>query len=171
MMPQEPPGLFTFPPSCLIKVTPCYDEFLMTSITHTQKKKHDSLFLLTRLSPLQKQVGKVVDGFGKKSCVGTVLRKPGNTVICVTNCHDMTLAVKVALNPYTTNILLTPLPQDQIYSIIMIISEINMVNPFPHNDTFGCPSETSLLKTPWKKEKLLVMSNFSFSHNVVYLFG
>ena len=32
-----------------------------------------------RLSPLQKHVGKVVCGFGKKSCVSTGERKPGNT--------------------------------------------------------------------------------------------
>ena len=32
-----------------------------------------------RLSPLQKHVRKVVGGFGKKSCVSTVVRKPGNT--------------------------------------------------------------------------------------------
>ena len=31
------------------------------------------------LSPLQKHVRKVVGGFGKKSCVGTGVRKPGNT--------------------------------------------------------------------------------------------
>ena len=30
---------------------------------------------------------------------------------------------------------------------------------------------TSLLKTLWEKEKLLVMSNFSFSHSVFYPFG
>ena len=29
----------------------------------------------------------------------------------------------------------------------------------------------SLLKTLWEKEKLLVTSNFSFSHGVFYLFG
>ena len=46
------------------------------------------------LSPLQKHVREVVGGFGKKSCVSTGVRKPGNT--CVTNRHDMTLAVKVA---------------------------------------------------------------------------
>ena len=40
-------------------------------------------------------------GFGKKSCVSTAVRKPGN--ICVTDRYDMTLAVKVALNPNTTN--------------------------------------------------------------------
>ena len=32
-----------------------------------------------RLSPLQKDVRKVVGGFGKKSCVSTGMRKPGNT--------------------------------------------------------------------------------------------
>ena len=36
---------------------------------------------------------------------------------------------------------------------------------------FDDPWETSLLKTLWEKEKLLVMSNFSFSHSVFYLFG
>ena len=44
---------------------------------------------------------KVVGGFGKKSFVSTGVRKPGNT--CVTDRHDMTLAVKVTLNPNTTN--------------------------------------------------------------------
>ena len=32
-----------------------------------------------RLSPLQKHVRKVVGGFGKKNCVSTGVRKPGNT--------------------------------------------------------------------------------------------
>ena len=36
------------------------------------------------------------------------------------------------------------------------------VNPFPYNDTFWCPWETSLLKTLWEKEKLLITSNFSY---------
>ena len=31
------------------------------------------------LSPLQKHERKVVGGFGKKSCVSTSVRKPGNT--------------------------------------------------------------------------------------------
>ena len=41
-------------------------------------------------------------------------------------------------------------------------------NPFPHNDTFWRPWESSLLKTLWEKEKLLVTSNFSFTHSVFY---
>ena len=44
------------------------------------------------------------------------------------------------------------------------------VNPFPHNDTFGRPLEASLLKILWEKEKLLIMSNFSFTPSVFYLF-
>ena len=35
--------------------------------------------LSTLNSPLQKHVRKVVGGFGKKSCVSTGVRKPGNT--------------------------------------------------------------------------------------------
>ena len=50
-------------------------------------------------------------------------------------------------------------------------SKSSTSNPFPHNDTFWCPWETSLLKALWEKEKLLVTSNFSFSHSVFYLFG
>ena len=37
----------------------------------------------------------------KEICVSIGVRKPGN--MCVTKCHDMTLAVKVALNLNTTN--------------------------------------------------------------------
>ena len=49
-------------------------------------------------------------------------------------------------------------------------SFLGVFNPFPHNDTFWHPWETSLLKTLWEKEKLLVTSNFSFSHSFFYLF-
>ena len=40
------------------------------------------------------------------------------------------------------------------------------VNPFPNKPWFSRVCYTSLYKTPWEKEKLLVTSNFSFSHNV-----
>ena len=49
-------------------------------------------------------------------------------------------------------------------------SNLDQFNPFPHNNTFRSPWETSLLKTRWEKEKLLVTSNFSFTHSVFYLF-
>ena len=43
------------------------------------------------------------------------------------------------------------------------------VNPFPNKPWFLRVCHTSLLKTLWEEEKLLVMSNFSFSHSVFYL--
>ena len=45
------------------------------------------------------------------------------------------------------------------------------LDPFPNKPWFLCVCSTSLLKTLWEKKKLLVMSNFSFSHNVFYPFG
>ena len=42
---------------------------------------------------------------------------------------------------------------------------------FPNKPWFLHVCSTSLLKTLWEKEKLLVTSNFSFSHSVFYLFG
>ena len=59
--------------------------------------RHTLFLAYFHLSPLQKHLRKVVSGFEKKSCVSTGVRKPGNT--CASHCHDMTLAVKVALNP------------------------------------------------------------------------
>ena len=40
------------------------------------------------------------------------------------------------------------------------------LNPFPNNPWFLHVCSSSLLKTLWEKEKLLVMSNFSFFHSV-----
>ena len=44
-------------------------------------------------------------------------------------------------------------------------------NPFPNKPLFLRVCSTSLLKTLWEKEKLLVTSTFSFSHSVFYPFG
>ena len=45
------------------------------------------------------------------------------------------------------------------------------INPFPNKPWFLCVCSTSLLKTLWEKEKLLVTSIFSFSHRVFYVLG
>ena len=45
-----------------------------------------------------------------------------------------------------------------------------LVNPFPNKPGFLCVCSTSLLKTLWEKEKLLITSDFSFSHSVFYPF-
>ena len=47
----------------------------------------------------------------------------------------------------------------------------DIIIPFPDSDSFWRPWKTSLLKTLWEEEKLLVTSNFSFSHSVFYPFG
>ena len=44
------------------------------------------------------------------------------------------------------------------------------INPFPNKPWFLHVFSTSLLKTLRQKEKLLVTSNFSFSHSVFYPF-
>ena len=44
------------------------------------------------------------------------------------------------------------------------------INSFPNKPWLLRVCSTSLLKTLWKKEKLLVASNFSFSHSVFYPF-
>ena len=46
-----------------------------------------------------------------------------------------------------------------------------IINPFPNKPWFLRVCSTSLAKTLWEKEKLLVTSNFSFSHSVFYPFG
>ena len=46
-----------------------------------------------------------------------------------------------------------------------------LINPFPNKPWFLRVCSISLLKTLWEEEKLLVTSNFSFSHSVFYSFG
>ena len=45
---------------------------------------------------------------------------------------------------------------------------ISTFNPLLHRYSFLPINNRQLLKTLWEKKKLLVMSNFSFSHNVFY---
>ena len=52
-----------------------------------------------------------------------------------------------------------------------LLQKMLILNPFPNKPWFLRVCRTSALKTPWEKEKLLVTSNFSFSHSVFYLFG
>ena len=47
---------------------------------------------------------------------------------------------------------------------------ITLFNSFPNKPRFLRVCSTSLLKTLWEREKLLVTSNFSFSHSVFYPF-
>ena len=72
--------------------------------------------------------------------------------MCITDHHDITLAVKVVINPNATN-------QPIVYSALTFYS----------TDThFDASTLDRLLKKLWEKEELLIMSNFSISHNVFY---
>ena len=63
--------------------------------------------------------------------------------------------------------------QSKILSFSKEVESIKfcLLNSFPNKPWFLRVCSTNLLKTLWEKEKLLVTSNFSFSHNVFYLFG
>ena len=54
-----------------------------------------------------------------------------------------------------------------VYKVKEIMSNLN---PIPNKPWFLRVCCTTLLKTLWEKEELLVTSNFSFSHSVFYLF-
>ena len=56
----------------------------------------------------------------------------------------------------------------QSFSIWTGLKFSHKFNPFPNKPWFLRVYSTSLLKTLWEKEKLLVTSNFSFSHSVFY---
>ena len=51
----------------------------------------------------------------------------------------------------------------------LILADFLFINPYPNNPWFLCVCSRCRLKTPWEKEKLLIMSNFSFFHSVFYL--
>ena len=59
----------------------------------------------------------------------------------------------------------------RLLSIWRYLKYYHLVNPFPNKPWFLRVCSIGLLKTLWEKEKLLVTSNFSFSHSVFYLFG
>ena len=89
--------------------------------------------------------------------------------MCVTDRRDMTLALKVALNPNTTN---------QVYgkrlfgctAFNLTLSQTKILELFADDnfefDECGGNFLHKIRKTLWEKEKLRVTSNFSFSLSV-----
>ena len=57
------------------------------------------------------------------------------------------------------------------WAILKILKFIINLNPLPNKSWFLPVCSTSLLKTLWEKEKLLMKSNFSFSRSVFYPLG
>ena len=58
-----------------------------------------------------------------------------------------------------------------IMSKLLLFGKEFLINPFPNKPWFYVSVVQVFLKTLWEKEKLLVTSNFSFSHSVLYSFG
>ena len=68
-----------------------------------------------------------------------------------------------------------PPPHTHTHKVTVIIEFFIIIlkasfNPFPNKPWFLRVCSTSPLKTLWEKEKLLITSNFSFSHSVFYPF-
>ena len=64
---------------------------------------------------------------------------------------------------------LTAIADDKLNEAQIMISIF--FNPFPNKPWFLCVCSSCVLKTLWEKEKLLITSNFSFSHSIFYLSG
>ena len=62
---------------------------------------------------------------------------------------------------------------DYLMNLLVILKNFQPVifNPFPNKPWFLLVCSINLLKTLREKEKLLVTSNFSFSHSVFYPFS
>ena len=94
-------------------------------------------------------------------------------VICLSpeNFKNKTSNLFLAIVTKTTypnvniHVILTPLTIYKVKSFFTL-----PINAFPNKPWFLGVCSTDLLKTLWEKEKLLVTSNFSFSHSVFYLF-
>ena len=65
----------------------------------------------------------------------------------------------------------SPFVVEVIRRILSFLHFLLFINPFPNKPWLLRVCSTSFLKTLWKKEKLLIMSNFSFSHSVFHPFG
>ena len=70
---------------------------------------------------------------------------------------------------FTKNRSKKPITKDNIFFLALLQRGL-AVKPFPNKPWFLRVCSTSLWKTQWEKEKLLVTSNFSFSHSVFYHF-
>ena len=86
----------------------------------------------------------------------------------------------VDINTYRTRIVCFSVGSESVLDldtlrVVGVVGFVGMLvwcfNPFPNDPWFLRVCSTNLSKTLWEKEKLLVTNNFSFSHNVFYLFG
>ena len=84
------------------------------------------------------------------------------------------LYYKIHVYVYETKYVIYMYYVQAILSLVMVFNNMMKIlvfyNPFPNKPWFLRVCSTSLLKTIWEKEKLLIITNFSLSHNVFYQF-
>ena len=78
--------------------------------------------------------------------------------------HHSTIAWLIV--PFTFCRCSTNSPVLSAVFFLSLLYSCTTFNPFPNKPWFSRVFSISLLKTLWEKEKLLVTSNFSFSHSV-----
>ena len=86
-------------------------------------------------------------------------------------CENLSFGKGLIVWPSTTQSAFVDLTGDCTFYFVLLLEAAvnnNAFNPFPNKPWFSRVCSTSLLKTLWEKEKLLVTSNFSFSHSVFY---
>ena len=85
-----------------------------------------------------------------------------------------TLTIKWT-NSWSTKMYLEKFRQEIVTRVFSFYIHTNFlfksIKPFPNKPLFLRVCSTSLLKTLWEKEKLLITSNFSFSHSIFFPFG
>ena len=72
---------------------------------------------------------------------------------------------KVAIWPLIVSLTASGLNKESTHKASFDLSPAK-INPFPEKPLFLRVCSTSLLKTLWEKEKVLVTSDFSFSHSI-----
>ena len=94
-------------------------------------------------------------------------------------CTDPGLVLSISISEDTVwcHLLQFSISPDEILTINFSIIETHtlsqkhrLLNPLPNRPWCLQVFSTSLLKTLWEKEKLLIKSNFSFSHSLFYPF-
>ena len=95
------------------------------------------------------------------SCLSWVSPVLGWALKCLAqgHSHEKTQRIQCGSNPGPLDYESNTLPRSHAGTL------------FPNKPWFLHVCSSSLLKTLWEKEKLLMMSNFSFSHNAFYPFG
>ena len=94
-----------------------------------------------------------------------------NSAVGGTNSQQMALLSKAKTSLYQAKDRLESENNEVLFDYTIVLFQDCLFNLFPNKPWVLHVCSTSLLKTLWEKKKLLVKSNFSFSHSVFYPLG